>query len=281
MTANGRKRSVEHSEPTGQHGDQRDHQLYTKLAAWWPLLSPSEEYGDEAAFFLATLAGALPAPHPPRRPTLVEFGSGGGSVAYHLKAHFDLTLVDRSPDMLAVGCALNPECEHLVGDMRSARLGRRFDAVFIHDAIDYMTTEADLRRALTTAFVHCAPGGVALFVPDAVRETFRPTTEHGGHDVGDSAGQDGSDRALRYLLWRFDPDVTDTTYTTEFAFLLREGENVQVERDRHICGLFARDDWLRLLHTVGFVPRALMDNYERMVFIGARPSKGSHPTKRV
>lgn len=249
--------------------EQPNHKLYSELASWWPLLSPPEEYGDEVAFFLATLVGALPAPHPPRRPTLVEFGSGGGSVAYHLKAHFDLTLVDRSPDMLAVGRALNPECKHLVGDMRSARLGRRFDAVFIHDAIDYMTTEADLRRALTTAFIHCAPGGVALFVPDAVRETFQPTTEHGGHDAGD----DGDNRALRYLLWRFDPDPTDTTYTTEFVFLLREGENVRVEQDRHTCGLFARDEWLRLLRAVGFVPRALMDNYDRMIFVGVRPSR--------
>ena len=253
--------------------DHCEHKLYAELAEWWPLLSPPEEYDDEAAFFLATLVGALPAPDAPRRQTLVEFGSGGGSLAYHLKAHFDLTLVDRSPDMVAVSRALNPECEHLVGDMRSARLGRRFDAVFIHDAIDYMTTEADLRRALTTAFVHCAPGGVALFVPDAVRETFQPTTEHGGHDAGDTAGHDGSNRALRYLLWRFDPDTTDTTYTTEFVFLLREGESVRVERDRHVCGLFARDDWLRLLRAVGFVPRALMDSYERVVFVGARPRR--------
>ena len=29
--------------------------------------------------------------------------------------------------------------------MRSVRLGRTFDAVFVHDAIAYMTTEDDLR----------------------------------------------------------------------------------------------------------------------------------------
>ena len=32
-------------------------------------------------------------------------------------------------------------------------------------AIDYMTTAEDLARAVTTAFVHCRPGGVALFAP--------------------------------------------------------------------------------------------------------------------
>jgi ubiquinone/menaquinone biosynthesis C-methylase UbiE len=33
---------------------------------------------------------------------LLELGSGGGSLAYHLKPHFQLTLTDISPAMLAV-----------------------------------------------------------------------------------------------------------------------------------------------------------------------------------
>ena len=36
-----------------------------------------------------------------------------------------------------------------------------FDAVFVHDAVVYMTTEADLALAIKTAFVHCRPGGIA------------------------------------------------------------------------------------------------------------------------
>lgn len=105
-----------------------------------------------------------------------------------------MTLVDLSPEMLAVSRALNPECEHLASDMRTIRLGRLFDAVFIHDAIMYMTTEIDLRAAMATVYLHCRPGGVALFVPDHVRETFTPSTEYGGPD--------GEQRALRYLELR-------------------------------------------------------------------------------
>src|SRR5205085_2770976 len=101
-------------------------------------------------------------------------------------------------------------CEHLVGDIRTARLDRLFDIVFIHDAITYMTTETDLRQAMETAFVHCQPGGTALFVPDYVRETFEPRSDHGGED-----GEDG--RGLRYLEWAFDPDPTDTTYEVHYA----------------------------------------------------------------
>jgi hypothetical protein len=129
--------------------------------------------------------------------------------------------------------------------MRTVRLGRTFDAVLVHDAVMYLTTEADLRQAMATAFVHCRPGGVAIFVPDHVRETFVPTTDHGGHD--------GDGRGLRYLEWTWNPDPADTTYVADYAYLLREdGKPVRCEYDRHVCGLFGHADWLRLLTEVGF-----------------------------
>ena len=66
--------------------------------------------------------------------------------------------------------------------MREVRLERQFDAVFIHDAVMYLTSEADLQRAIETAYIHCRPGGVTMIAPDHVLETFQPSTEHGGHD---------------------------------------------------------------------------------------------------
>lgn len=232
--------------------------LYTELASWWHLLSAPADYAEEAAFYHQVLTESCA--RPPR--TLLELGSGGGNNASHLKAHYQMTLVDRSAGMLAVSRQLNPECEHVQGDMRTMRLGRLFDAVFIHDAIMYMTTEDDLRRAMETAYVHCRAGGVALFVPDFVRETFRPETDHGGHD--------GQGRGIRYLEWVYDPDENDTTCVMDFAYLLREGERVWVEHDRHICGLFGRGDWLRLIGEVGFQAKVVGDSYGRDVFVGVK-----------
>jgi SAM-dependent methyltransferase len=216
--------------------------LYDELACWWPLLSPPAEYEEEAGFYSRALIGA--SDRTPR--TLLELGSGGGNNASFLKHSFQsLTLVDPSPGMLEHSRRLNPECEHVRGDMRTVRLGREFDCVFVHDAVMYMTTESDLRMAMETAFLHCRRGGVALFAPDAVRELFRGSTDHGGSD-GDGEG-------LRYLEWSWDPDPQDSTYTVDYAILLRERDGaVRVVHDRHIEGLFSRADWLRLLSTVGF-----------------------------
>jgi len=233
--------------------------LYAELASWWPLLSSPADYAEEAAFFRQVLNDAC---HPPPR-TLLELGSGGGNNASHLKAHFQMTLVDCSAGMLEVSRGLNPECEHLLGDMRTIRLGRTFDAVFIHDAIMYMTTQDDLRHVMETAHAHCRPGGVSLFAPDHIRETFTPGTDHGGHDAGG--------RGLRYLEWTHDPDPNDTTYTVDFALLLRELDGgVRIEQDRHVFGLFGRDTWLRLLRDVGFDPMLMRDLFERDLFVAAR-----------
>lgn len=214
--------------------------LYGELASWFHLLTAPEEYAEEAELYRRTLVEAAEGPVE----TMLELGSGGGNNASHLKRHFTLTLSDLSAEMLAVSRKLNPECEHVEGDMRTLRLGRDFDAVFVHDAIDNITTAEDLLAVMQTAFVHCRPGGVALFVPDHVRERFRPGTDHGGHD--------GISRSLRYLEWTWDPDPDDNTYVVDYAYLLREGQDVRVERDRHVHGLFPRAGWLALLKEIGF-----------------------------
>jgi len=240
--------------------------FYAELAAWWPLFSAPADYAEEAAFHERLLVGAC---EPPAQ-TLLELGSGGGNNASYLKARFRTTLVDRSPGMLEVSRGLNPECEHVLGDMRSVRLGREFDCVFVHDAISYLTTEEDLRSALETAWVHCRPGGAALFAPDHVRETFGPSTGHGGHD--------GDGRALRYLEWSWDPDPGDGTFVADYAFLLREPDgSTRVEGDRHVQGLFPRGLWLRLLADVGFDAKSVPFEHSELepgkyeVFVARRP----------
>lgn len=152
--------------------------LYTDLAQWIHLLTAPEDYAEEAEFFQQAILTS----HREIPESMLELGSGGGNNASHLKAKFDLTLVDISDPMLEISQQLNPECEHIQGDMRSVRLERDFDVVFVHDAINYMITEDDLGAAIETANLHCRPGGVILLAPDHVKENFTPSTSHGGHD---------------------------------------------------------------------------------------------------
>jgi SAM-dependent methyltransferase len=222
-------------EPDGEY------RLYQELAGWWPLISPPGEYAAEAAYLSAVLRTA----EIPVR-TVLDLGSGGGHVASHLAGEFDLTLVDRSADMLATSERLNPGSAHQQGDMRTLRLGRLFDAVLVHDAIDYVTTEADLGQVIGTAFAHCRPGGIAVFVPDYTAETFRPGGGGGGSTAPD--GRQGSFRE-----WRSDPDPADDWIEVRYEFVLRGADGkTQVVRETHRLGAFRRGSWLRLLAGAGF-----------------------------
>src|ERR671915_396181 len=121
--------------------------LYTELAGWWQLVSPTKDYADEAAFFRELFRAE-------NARTILELGSGGGNIAWFLKRDFTLTLTDISGAMLAESREQNPKLEHIEGDMRALRLGRTFD-------------------------------GVVVIAPDWVAETFQPRTTHEGEDAGE------------------------------------------------------------------------------------------------
>ena len=234
--------------------------FYVELAEWWPLFSPPVHYGEEVEDLLRRLA-PLPAP---RTKTLLELGCGGGSFASHLSDQFTLTLTDVSEGMLAQSRLVNPQAEHVAGDMRSLRLNRQFDYVLVHDAVCYMTSRADLQAAIETAATHCRQGGTVVFLPDYVAETFTLGSEEGGEDSPDGRG-------LRYLEWRWDPDPTDNTYVVDYAFLLRETSgDVRVVHDRHVEGLFPRATWLELFDAAGLAASSSMDAWGRDVFLAQR-----------
>ena len=245
-----------------------ENRLYNDLAWLWPLWgSPSGDYARWCAQVIRLIERYAARPVG----TILNMGCGGGKNAWSLKGRYAVTGIDLSPAMLALARQLNPECKFIQADMRNFDLGFTFDAILVDDAISYMTTEADLRAAIQTAFLHCRPGGAALFTPDHIRETFHPATDHGGHD--------GVGRAMRYLEWTWDPDPDDSSYLVDMAYLLRdESGQVHSEHDRHRLGLFSRAEWLRFIEEAGFEGRAahFEDGEDRLgseVFLGIKRSR--------
>ena len=95
--------------------------------------------------------------------------------------------------------------------------------------------------------------------------------DEGGHD-----GDDG--RGLRYLEWMWDPDPDDTSYIVDYAFMMRAADGtVEVVHDRHVEGLFGRDDWLSWLGEAGFEAKVVPFDHSELepgvceFFVGHRP----------
>ena len=235
--------------------------LYNDLAWLWPIVSPPAEYLAEAAQWRDIIRSRLPAGAGAGRgtaagrgrrggsdgsslPSLLDLGCGGGHMLSHLTPDFVTEAVDLSPPMLELSRRLNPQTQHHIGDMRSIRLGRAFDVVAIHDAINYMLTEADLAAAMATAAAHLKPGGLALLAPDWLRDTFA------GPKVIDWTR---SDRAvdITFIEYIADPDPTDSAIESVFLFIINRDGRITVEQDRHLSGLFAESVWRRLLAEAG------------------------------
>jgi len=215
--------------------------MYDDLAYLWPLISPPEDYATESRAWLEALRSRLG----PGRHEVLELGAGGGHNLSHLTGHFRMTAVDLSKRMLEHSRELNPDVEHRTGDMRTVRLNRKFKAVIIHDAIDYMLTAADLRATFATAAAHLEPGGIFITSPDHFKETFKDPSLYS------STGSDGRIE-LTFIEFDYDPDPGDTTIESLMFYLIREGGELRVEHDRHVTGLFPLQTWLDLMEEAGF-----------------------------
>jgi SAM-dependent methyltransferase len=236
--------------------------LYTDLTPWYDVIDPHEDHADEGVVFHAAFRRVVT----PSPKTLLELGSGAGHNAFHLKPHYHCTLTDISERMLELSRSLNPQCEHILGDMRTMHLGRTFDVIVAHDGIVYMTTREQLRAAIETAYVHLRPGGAAIFAPDGVRDDFSDSTELLECTRGD--------RTMRGVQWTWDPDPSDETVQTDYAFVLRHGTETTVAHDVHVAGMFWRATWLELLADVGFktelIDRPLGDGSYDRVFLALK-----------
>ena len=208
-----------------------DVRLYGDLAEWWLVLSPPEMLEEEAHDVLALLQWGSERPIR----SLMELGSGTGALATHIHPAIEVVLVDHSEAMLDVSRRLNPDREHIQADMRTLSLSRQVDAVLLHDAVMYLTSEEDLGHAVRVAAQHLAPGGALLIAPDTLADTF-----HEGTVSMEATAPNG--RSAHLTEWHWDPDPEDGTTRVEFSLLLREpGQSVVSVHESHELGLHTRE----------------------------------------
>jgi hypothetical protein len=167
--------------------------------------------------------------------------------------------------MLEQCARLVPGAERVLGDLRHVRLERRYDAVLLHDAADYLLSKADIRAALRTAAAHLEPGGVLFVAPTYTREDFAD---------GEFA-QDGvttPDAQIQYSSLVHDPNPRDSRYELVLVYMIhdRKQRRVRVVEDRHQCGLFQRSDWLSLLAAGGFAMQHVPDDNPWTLFAGTK-----------
>lgn len=143
--------------------------VFEAYSQYYDLLYRDKNYAAEADYVHRLIERERPGSQ-----SLLDLGCGTGRHDFLLAEHgYRVTGVDMSADMLkvanaerakrlAAGGAAPPDFAQ--GDVRTLRLGARFDAVVsLFHVMSYQTSNDDLLAAFTTLREHVAPGGVVLF----------------------------------------------------------------------------------------------------------------------
>jgi SAM-dependent methyltransferase len=142
--------------------------VFGKYSRYYDLLYKDKDYVGETEF----IAGLIKRYQPDAR-SLLELGCGSGIHASLLaEKGYTVDGIDFSQDMLDAAqlrlkklpAATAKQLRFSHGDVRSARLGKKFDCVLsLFHVVSYQPTNADLKATFATAREHMQPGGIFVF----------------------------------------------------------------------------------------------------------------------
>ena len=135
---------------------------FHQLAEYYDPLNEGKDYRGEVEL----LEGISRKFGSRRRTAWLDVACGTGRHLEWLAGKYDVVGVDSSREMLRVARRRLPGVLLLRGDMRTFRLGRRFDVVScLFSAIGHLRSEAEVRKTYANFAHHLNPGGVAIVEP--------------------------------------------------------------------------------------------------------------------
>jgi len=226
--------------------------VFGGYARYYDLLYQDKNYADETLFIRELLQKFSPEAR-----SVLELGCGTGGHAECLaKAGFNIHGIDRSRNMLKraekrrseLSMELQSRMVFEHGDIRTARLGRKFDIVLsLFDVMSYQLSNKDLISAFLTAKEHLNDGGVFIFDcwygPGVL--TDPPTTR-----LKEIEGEDVVVTRIAEPTIHIHDNLVDVNY---HIFIRDKGtQKVEEIREKHCMRYLFYPEVEMILSTVGF-----------------------------
>jgi SAM-dependent methyltransferase len=208
--------------------------LYSELAYVWDILTPPDVYREEAKVYWDLINHY----RNEKVQSLCELGSGGGYLASHFPESLNITLVDSSPEMLALSKQRNPKATHICADMVTVKLEEQLDVVIVHDSIMYLHDETQLVDFLKNARSLLKENGSILIVPDITKDEFFENI------VSGDAQND--QRHVFLTEWRYMPEPDKSYFEVAFSLLIKENDTVSPYFETHKMGCFSMSEWMAI-----------------------------------
>jgi SAM-dependent methyltransferase len=180
--------------------------------------------------------------------SVLEPGCGAGSLApYFLEGGYDYTGMDVAPAMLRIARRETPAARFVHGDMRRFSARRKFDAVVIAGrSFTYMTTNEDVRSALSCIGGALAPGGILVFDNFDAEAIFGKFRTHAREEV-----TRGGSRFVRRSRMSMNL-ATGWTWNWDAVYEIYDGRRKRTVRDRSVLRAFTREELRLFLDLAGF-----------------------------
>ena len=223
---------------------------YVESAAIYDLLHTGAAIKDFAAD--SDEIHALIQERNPDARTLLDVACGTGLHLSHLRSWYDVSGVDRSPQMLAIARTRLGEGVALdIGDMRTFDLGRTFEVVTcLFSSIGYLTTERDLFSAFDRLAAHVAPRGVLIvdgwLRPDAWRDDYRTPPDY---------ADDGEIEVVRMMHASREDRIT----RLDMHHLVHDADGIHHFVERHQSMLVATDRYVAAAAAAGMAAEVVVD----------------------
>jgi SAM-dependent methyltransferase len=236
--------------------------VFTKTAAWYDLVYAEKDYAQESARVSELI-------HHHQRSTgntLLDVACGTGGHLTYLASDFDAEGLDIDETLLAIASQRLPQVRLHRADMCRFDLGRTFDAVTcLFSSIGYARTLDRLNSAIKCFAGHLKPGGVL------VREPWLPP----GRFTAGFVSLEAIDRDEIKIARMQRSTIEGGLSVLNFDYLVGTSEAVQHFTERHVLGLFSRDEMQAALEacglTVYFDPEGLMG---RALYVGIKAIEG-------
>jgi SAM-dependent methyltransferase len=102
--------------------------------------------------------------HNPGAKSVLELGSGTGSVLVGLADSFEVSGIEQSPNMLRLSQLKLPNSALLLGDMATFELKKSFDVIIcVFDSINHLSDFSAWQEMFGRVKEHLNPGGIFIF----------------------------------------------------------------------------------------------------------------------
>jgi SAM-dependent methyltransferase len=196
--------------------------------------------------------------------SVVEWGAGTGRTAVQLAEEgFDVTAVEISEKMVEKGRSKDDSVEWVCGDMRSAKVDKRYRlAICAFNSFLCLTSLDDALSFLSNAREHLEPGGllgieVSAFSPEELaEETDGPKRQH------DFTRELPDGRLERFSLSHYDA-ASQLLEMRLFYELIDEDGSPQSSRAHDLkIRVTNRDELIPMLQLAGFEVEAVYGGFE-------------------